>query len=247
MKIRYILLIFFSVLAVACSSDGNGLDSGIENNDGENNGGGNNNSNETTDPTDFTAISSSGNTTYYISFSSGSDSNDGKSEDKPFKNLGKINSITFKPGDKINFKSGDSWRGYFKLLGSGEESNKIQIGSYGNGNKPKIDGNGYQASIFLENVENISVSGLEFTNQASHKLSNGDTKLMHNSDRSGEDERFGILVLRYGNGRNISNISITDVKISEIYPTPSNSDNRYKGYGIRFECYVQIHGWELRC
>ena len=48
--------------------------------------------------------------------------------------------------------------------------------------------------VFLENVENISVSGLEFTNQASHKLSNGDTKLMHNSDRSGEDERFGILV-----------------------------------------------------
>ena len=43
--------------------------------------------------------------------------------------------------------------------------------------------------------------------------------------------------MRYGNGRNISNISITDVKISEIYPTPSNSDNRYKGYGIRFESY----------
>ena len=72
-------------------------------------------------------MTSSGNTTYYVSFSSGNDSNDGKSEDKPFKNLGKINSITFKPGDKINFKSGDSWRGYFKVLGSGEESNKIEI------------------------------------------------------------------------------------------------------------------------
>ena len=247
MKIRYILLIFFSVLAVACSSDGGGGDSGSGNNGsgnngggnngGGNNGGGNNNSTETTDPTDFTAMTSSGNTTYYVSFSSGNDSNDGKSEDKPFKNLGKINSITFKPGDKINFKSGDSWRGYFKVLGSGEESNKIEIGSYGSGNKPKIDGNGYQASIFLENVENISVSGLEFTNQASHKLSNGDTKLMHNSDRSGEGERFGILVLRYGNGRNISNISISDIKISDIYPTPSNSDNKHKGYGIRFESY----------
>ena len=63
MKIRYILLIFFSVLAVACSSDGGGGDSGSGNNGGGNNGGGNNgggnngggnnNSTETTDPTDF--------------------------------------------------------------------------------------------------------------------------------------------------------------------------------------------------
>ena len=79
MKIRYILLIFFSVLAVACSSDGGGGDSGSGNNgggnngggnnSGGNNGGGNNNSTETTDPTDFTAMTSSGNTTYYVSFS----------------------------------------------------------------------------------------------------------------------------------------------------------------------------------
>ena len=69
MKIRYILLIFFSVLAVACSSDGGSGDSGNGNNGGGNNGGGNNgggnnNSTETTDPTDFTAMTSSGNTTY---------------------------------------------------------------------------------------------------------------------------------------------------------------------------------------
>ena len=46
------------------------------------------------------------------------------------------------------FKSGDTWRGYFKLLGSGDDSNKIEISNYGTGTKPKIDGNGYQASIF---------------------------------------------------------------------------------------------------
>ena len=54
MKIRYILLIFFSVLAIACSSEGIGGDLGSENNDGGNNGGGNNNTTETTDQTDFT-------------------------------------------------------------------------------------------------------------------------------------------------------------------------------------------------
>ena len=135
------------------------------------------------------------------------------------------------------FKSGDSWRGYFKILGSGEASNKIEIGAYGSGSKPKIDGNGYQASIFLENVENISVSGLQLTNQASHKLSNGETKLMNASERSGEEERYGLLVLRYGGGRNISNISLKDLLIYDIYPTPSDNSKKHQGYGIRFESY----------
>ena len=248
MKFNNIILIIFTVLSIACSSD-TGYDSGDSNNTGNNTGGNNNNNNggnnsggnsssgETTDPNDFSSSTSPGNTTYYISFSSGNDSNDGKSEDTPFKNLGKINSITYKAGDKIMFKSGDTWRGYFKLLGSGDDSNKIEISNYGTGTKPKIDGNGYQASIFLENVENINIDGLQLTNQASHKLSNGETKLMNGSERSGEDERYGLLVLRYGDGRNISNISIKNLIISDIYPTPSDNSKKHQGYGIRFESY----------
>ena len=167
MKYKNIIILIFSALAISCSSEGgsegsgsenNGNNNGNNNNSGGNNSGGSNNSGETTDPDDFSSTTSSGNTTYYISFTSGNDDNDGKSEDNPFKNLGKINSITYKPGDKIMFKSGDSWRGYFKILGSGEASNKIEIGAYGSGSKPKIDGNGYQASIFLENVEKKSSS-----------------------------------------------------------------------------------------
>ena len=246
MKYGKIIIILISAFALACSSDGNADGSESDNNGNNNNGGnnsggdnsgGNNSSGETTDPGDFSSITSPGNTTYYISFSSGSDNNDGKSEDNAFKNLGKINSITYKPGDKIMFKSGDNWRGYFKILGSGEASNKIEIGSYGSGSKPKIDGNGYQASVFLENIENISISGLQLTNQASHKLSSGETKLMSGSERSGEEERYGLLVLRFGDGRNISNISIKNTVIYDIYPTPSDNSKKHQGYGIRFESY----------
>ena len=89
--------------------------------------------------------------------------------------------------------------------------------------------------VFLENVENINIDGLQLTNQASHKLSNGETKLMNDSERSGEDERYGLLVLRYGDGRNISNISIKNLIISDIYPTPSDNSKKHQGYGIRFE------------
>ncbi len=50
-------------------------------------------------------------TTYYVSSSDGSDSNTGKSSSSPWKNLSKVNSTKFYPGDKILFKKGDSWMG----------------------------------------------------------------------------------------------------------------------------------------
>mgnify|MGYP003313922553 FL=1 len=109
--------------------------------------------------------------------------------------------------------------------------------SYGSGNLPIIDGNGYQASIFLENIENITVSNVELTNEATHRKSDGSDKLMHNSDRTGKDDRFGILVLRFGDGKDISNINIKNVKISNVYPTPGDATKEHRGYGIRFESY----------
>ena len=54
------------------------------------------------------------------------------------------------------------------------------------------------AAVFIENQEYVTISGLELTNEASHKNSNGSVKLMNQSNRSGEDERFGLLVLRHG-------------------------------------------------
>ena len=188
---------------------------------GGNNGGGNggNTGGDTdgeTDPDKYTDSNSDGNTTYYISFSDGDDSKDGKSEANAFKNLGKINSITFAPGDKIKFKSGDTWKGYFKIRGSGSSSNPILIESYGSASRPIIDGNGYQASLFLENVEYIEDKNLEFINEASHKKSDGSDKLMNGSTRSGQDERFGILALRFSAGKNINHLKFSDIKISNI-------------------------------
>ena len=163
MKLR---LLFLSILfIIGCSSGSEGEE--VIGGGGNNNGGGNTggNTDGETDPDKYTDSSSSGNTTYYISFSSGDDSKDGKSEANAFKNLGKINSITFAAGDKIKFKTGDTWKGYFKLRGSGNASSPIIIESYGTANKPIIDGNGYQASLFLENVEYIEVNNMEFKNE----------------------------------------------------------------------------------
>ena len=238
---KYKLLLISILFIIGCSSgasDGGDVVGGGGNNGGGNNGGntGGNTDGET-DPDKYTDSSSSGDTTYYISFSDGDDSKDGKSESNAFKNLGKINSITFAPGDKIKFKTGDTWKGYFKVRGSGSSSSPITIESYGSSSKPIIDGDGYQASLFLENVEYIEVNNLEFKNEASHKKSDNSVKLMSGSSRTGQDERYGILALRFGAGKNINHLKVSNVKISNIYPTPSEQSYNHQGYGMRFESY----------
>ena len=65
--------------------------------------------------------------------------------------------------------------------------------------------------FFIENREYVTISGLELTNQASHKNSNGSVKLMNQSSRSGLNERYGLLVLRSGSN-NVKNISLSDLK-----------------------------------
>jgi len=238
---KYKLLLISILFIIGCSSgssDGGDVVGGGGNNGGGNNSGNNGgNTDGETDPDKYTDSSSSGDTTYYISFSDGDDSKDGKSESNAFKNLGKINSITFAPGDKIKFKTGDTWKGYFKVRGSGSSSSPITIESYGSSSKPIIDGNGYQASLFLENVEYIEVNNLEFKNEASHKKSDNSVKLMSGSSRTGQDERYGILALRFGAGKNINHLKVSNVKISNIYPTPSEQSYNHQGYGMRFESY----------
>ena len=78
-------------------------------------------------------------TTYYVS-STGRDSNSGTSMSSPWKTLSKINNTRFSAGDKIKFHSGDTFRGYLLIQGSGAPGKEITITSYGTGDKPKILG-----------------------------------------------------------------------------------------------------------
>ena len=86
-------------------------------------------------------------TVYYVSSSFGSDSNDGLSESKPWKTVSHVNSQTFKPGDAILFKSGDTWREQIIPKG-GNVNNYIYYSSYGTGVKP----------LFLGSVQANSLS-----------------------------------------------------------------------------------------
>lgn len=79
-------------------------------------------------------------TTYYISYSTGNDNNNGTSTSTPWKTLAKINSHgSFSAGDQILLKCGDTWTGEELVpTGNGSTGNYITIASYGTGNKPLL-------------------------------------------------------------------------------------------------------------
>ena len=79
-------------------------------------------------------------TNYYVSSSTGNDSNTGTSESSPWKTLTKVNSITPKAGDQILFKRGDDWTGTITVKASGTSGSPIVYGAYGSGEKPVIYG-----------------------------------------------------------------------------------------------------------
>ncbi|WP_299781569.1 DNRLRE domain-containing protein [uncultured Formosa sp.] len=101
---------------------------------------------------------------YYVDNVDGNDTNNGDTPDTAWKSLEKINEITFGAGTRILFKRGQSWTGTLKLKGSGESSNSIIVSSYGDGNKPIINGAGATETIHLDGNEYVEIRNLEITN-----------------------------------------------------------------------------------
>lgn len=85
----------------------------------------------------FTLEASDANT-YYVDSTNGSDNNDGLTPETAFASIDKLNTITFRPGDQILFKKGETFVGCFKPQGSGTETAPITIGSYGDGDERPV-------------------------------------------------------------------------------------------------------------
>lgn len=106
-----------------------------------------------------------GGRTFYIDAVTGSDVNDGLTIQKAWKTLEKVNATLFNPGDQILFKCGQDWTGQLYPKGSGENKKPIVIGSFGNGKKPLIAGNGVaNGTIYLFNQQYWEITNLEVTN-----------------------------------------------------------------------------------
>ena len=66
-------------------------------------------------------------------------------------------------------KCGCEWKGMFCPHGDGDRSQFAQIGTYGDGEAPLIDGNGAYASILLDGVSYWKVKGLRICNHSSER------------------------------------------------------------------------------
>ncbi len=80
-----------------------------------------------------------GATTYYVSSSTGNDSNSA-SLSAPWQTIGHVNGQTFQPGDSILFKRGDVWNESLAPASSGSSGNPITFDAYGAGAAPNLTG-----------------------------------------------------------------------------------------------------------
>jgi len=98
---------------------------------------------------------------YFLS-QAGNDAGKGTASD-PWRTIERLNQETLKPGDKIFFKSGETFTGTLKLDSSDRGSNiaPILISSYGNGKAQISSANG--EGLRLLNSQNIRIEKLLFT------------------------------------------------------------------------------------
>ncbi|WP_232247667.1 LamG-like jellyroll fold domain-containing protein [Kitasatospora azatica] len=137
-------------------------------------------------------------TTFFVSASGGSDSNDGCSSSTPWQSIAKVNATTFTAGNQILFQDGGSWTGELQPQGSGSTGNPITVSSYGSGAAPILNGGGAAATVFLKDQQNWTIQNLEITNTAGSAAVRSGVQL--------ENDTSGIL-----NGIHIVNNNIHNV------------------------------------
>lgn len=159
-----------------------------------------------------TAAGATQGTSYFIDCAYGNDSNSGTSTTQPWLSMNRVNSTIFKPGDVISFQRGTQCVGTLAPRGSGTGSSPIVVTAYGSGAKPKINGNGATAAVFLHNVQGYELNNLDISNS-------GPTP-------TASQYRVGIYVLLedYGIGSHyvVNSVDVHNVNGCDCrFPTPS--------------------------
>ncbi|NUT91713.1 MAG: right-handed parallel beta-helix repeat-containing protein [Saccharothrix sp.] len=111
-----------------------------------------------TAPTTATAA----NTQYYVDCSAPSAGTG--TQTNPFNTVAAASALTLGAGDRVWFKRGTTCLGQYTAKGSGTSSAPVVIGAYGTATaRPKIDANGAENAVRLDNVSHVTVQDLELT------------------------------------------------------------------------------------
>jgi hypothetical protein len=159
-------------------------------------------------------------TIYYVDSATGGDGRSGTSPDQAWKTLDRVHRETFRPGDVLLFKAGTRYTGPFRPSGSGGVVEgvlrPIRVGSYGEGPRPRIDGQGKVLdTVLLKNMEYWELNDLEITNQGEERA----------------PWRTGVRLVSDGAG------TLRHLVLSNLFVHDVNGDLRktHEGCGIYFE------------
>ncbi|WP_158289524.1 CBM35 domain-containing protein [Paenibacillus flagellatus] len=113
-----------------------------------------------------------------------------------------LNGRTFGPGDRILFKRGHTFAGGVTLKGSGTAANPIEIGAYGEGNRPLLNGGGVEAVIKIRNEQYWTIGGLELTNMSGEHRNKNYSGIVIETDTPGTKSGFRLtdLVIHHVDG-----------------------------------------------
>lgn len=157
---------------------------------------------------------------FYLSASTGHDDNDGLSPSTAWQTLSKANSLSLLPGDSLLFRAGDIFPGQLSIRNeSGSEAAPILISQYGEGDKPILDGIGYESSIHIQNSGHIELSHLSIKNDGGPPQAGESTKL-----------RQGIYIENtFSDGTIFDQYYLHDLTFENIYPTDQITDDDQTG------------------
>lgn len=156
--------------------------------------------------------------TYYVDSKSGSDLNTGVTEGAAWGSLEQANRVLYQPGDRILFKKGGSWVGQLSPRGIGKEGAPIQIGCYGEGDLPKINGNGSSYGLGLKNQEYWEIRDLDISNPAPE-----------------EGDRVGVLILGENGPETLHHIYIQRLHVHGVRGILGMDGHARTTGGIGFE------------
>lgn len=101
---------------------------------------------------------------YHVDARAGDDGADGLSPSTAWRSLDKANAVRLEPGDRLLLKSGGAWSGQLRPQGSGAPGRPVRITRYGEGEAPRIDGDGrFPDAVLLANLSHVEVTDLAVT------------------------------------------------------------------------------------
>ncbi|MDQ0108640.1 hypothetical protein J2T02_003779 [Chitinophaga terrae (ex Kim and Jung 2007)] len=116
-------------------------------------------------------VAASAENIYYVDAITGNDENSGLSSGAAWRTVDRVNRQVLKPGDRVRFRAGRIFEGQLKPQGSGSAANSVFIEPYGEGPKPRLQGNGQEkATLHLANFPYITVQDLDISNYGANRM-----------------------------------------------------------------------------